>query len=243
VSVVNVDGKVAVAYIAQGGSGLVARLWIEGQGEHELSPEGSAANSVALVSPAPGELIAVTLEGRSAMTPVHARRITLAKDGAPRLSDDVVVWVGSSAQPLTELTALATAAGDVRAFAAIERDITHFGLARIPVGSPPSSTSEASWHDYPNGMDPAPAATARICGESAVLFVKPAEARPHAPQELHLAVDRAKGLDPSQILARGRVFSDVSVAALEHGALVGYTADRRTWALTVRCPGKSPRPR
>jgi hypothetical protein len=239
VSAVNTGGKVVVAYIAQGNAGLVARVWIEGHGERDLSPEGSAANSVALASPAPGELIAVALEGRTAMTPVHGRHFTLGKDGAPRFSEDVVVWVGSSAQPLTELTALASPSGDVAAFVAIERDVTHFGLAKIPIGARPSSNVEASWLDYPNGIEPAPVVTGVICGEPMVLYVRPSEARPHAPQELHLAPLDALGA--SQILARGRTFSDVSLAARDHGALVSYVADRRTWALGVRCPSKATR--
>ena len=237
VSAARAGDRPSAAYIGQGASGLVARLWVEGQAERELSPEGSAANSVALVTPTASELIAVTLEGRTAMTPVHGRRIQIAKDGSTRLADDVVVWVGSSAQPLTELTALASSAGDVWAFSAIERDITHFGLARIRVGSPPSSNAEASWRDYPNGMDPAPIAAANVCGEPVVIFAQPSEARPHAPQELHLAMNRPEALGASQVVARARAFSDVSIAALEAGALISYVADRRTWGLTVRCKG------
>jgi hypothetical protein len=241
VSAANPGGRAAAAYIGQATSDLVARLWIEGHGERELSPEGSAANSVALVTPAPGELIAVALEGRTAMTPIHARRIEIAKDGAPKLADDVVVWVGSSAQSLTEVTSVASS-GDVWAFSAIERDITHFGLARLRVGSPPSSNAEASWRDYPNGLDPAPASAGNVCGEPVVIFAQPSEARPHAPQELHFATNLPQALGPSQVVARARRFSDVSIAALEGGGLITYVADRRTWALTVRCKGGRAKP-
>jgi hypothetical protein len=232
--------RAGAAYIGQGASDLVARLWIEGHGERELSPEGSAANSVALVAPAPSELLAVALEGRTAMTPIHARRIEIAKDGAPKLADDVVVWVGSSAQALTEVTAVSSS-GDVWAFSAIERDITHFGLARLRVGSPPSSNAEASWRDYPNGLDPAPVSAANVCGEPVVIFAQPSESRPHAPQELHLATSSPQALGASQVVARARGFSDVSIAPLEGGALIAYVADRRTWALGMRCKN-APKP-
>jgi hypothetical protein len=123
----------------------------------------------------------------------------------------------------------------VWAFSAIERDITHFGLARIRVGSPPSSNAEASWRDYPNGLDPAPAATANVCGEPVVVFAQPSEQRPHAPQELHLATNAPDALGTSQVVARARAFGDVSIAALDGGALISYVADRRTWALSARC--------
>jgi hypothetical protein len=235
VSTASAGGRAAAAYIGQGASGLIARLWVDGQGERDLSPEGSGANSVALVAPAANELIAVSLEGRTAMTPVHGRRIEIAKDGAPRLADDVVVWVGSSAQALTELTAMSSSPGEVWGFSAIERDITHFGLARLQVGSPPRSNAGVTWRDYPNGMDPAPVAAANVCGEPMVIFAQPSEARPHAPQELHLAVNLPEGLGASLVVARARAFSDISMVTLEAGALVAYVADRRTWALTVRC--------
>jgi hypothetical protein len=37
------------------------------------------------------------------------------------------------------------------------------------------------------------------------------------------------------VIARSRAFFDVSLAALENGALLGYVADHRTWARSVRC--------
>ena len=83
--------------------------------------------------------------------------------------------------------------------------------------------------------NPAPIAAANVCGESVVIFAQPSEARPHAPQELHLAMNRPEALGTSQVVARARAFSDVSIAALEAGALISYVADRRTWGLTVRC--------
>jgi hypothetical protein len=176
------------------------------------------------------------------MTPIHARRIEIAKDGTPKLADDVVVWVGSSAQSLTEVAALSSSAGDVWAFSAIERDITRFGLARLRVGSPPSSNTEASWRDYPNGLDPAPFSAANVCGEPVIIYAQPSEARPHAPQELHLAKSGPEALGPSEVVARARGFWDVSIAPLEGGALITYVADRRTWALTVRCKGGRAKP-
>jgi hypothetical protein len=48
-------------------------------------------------------------------------------------------------------------------------------------------------------------------------------------------VNGADALGPSQVVARARAFSDVSIAALETGALVSYVADRRTWALGMHC--------
>jgi len=106
------DGKPpAVAYIAHAPGGLRARLWVQGGGSVDLSPEAAGANSIALAR-TDGKLVAMSLAGRTAMSPVHARTITF--DGnKPKLGKDVVVWVGGASQPLTELSAIASPDSDV----------------------------------------------------------------------------------------------------------------------------------
>ncbi len=227
----------AVAYIAHGAGGLRAKLWVQGGGTVDLSPDAAGANSIALAHTASG-LVAVSLAGRTAMSPVHARTITF--DGnKPKVGKDVVVWVGGASQPLTELSAVGAADSDVWAFLPLERDITRFGLARIEIGAQPTMNSTVTWRGFPNGLDPAPVATARVCGSAAVLYARPAEAKPGAPQELHLATLDGDKLGAPVLIARARAFSNVSVAPLPHGALVAYVADWRTWARTLRC--RSPR--
>ncbi len=228
------DGKPpAVAYIAHGAGGLRAHLWVQGSGTIDISPDAAGANSIALARTDSG-LVAVSLAGRTAMSPVHARTITF--DGnKPKLGKDVVVWVGGASQPLTELSAVAAPDSDVWAFLPLERDITRFGLARIDVGTRPTMNATVTWRAFPNGLDPAPLATARVCGKAVVLYTRPAEATPGSPQELHLAALDGDKLGAPVLVARAGAFSNVSVAALVHGALVAYVADRRTWARTLRC--------
>ena len=242
-AVPNSSGPRGVAYIATRADDptqLLARLWIEGHGVVDLSPEGSGASSVALAALKDGWL-ALTLEGRTGMTPLHARRIRF-KQGAPRLAKDSVVWVGGSAQPLTEVSGLGAANG-AWAFIAIERDVTHFGLATIEIGDSPLPEAPVIWRNYPNGMDPAPVATAIVCGKPTLLLVQPSGAQPHAPQEMRAAVVEGNKIDSSTVVARGRSFVDVSIAAVAGGALVSYVADQETWALTLRCrPQRQRRP-
>jgi hypothetical protein len=38
------------------------------------------------------------------------------------------------------------------------------------------------------------------------------------------------------VLATSRAFNDVSVAARPGGAVLTWTADKRTWAMTLDCP-------
>jgi hypothetical protein len=225
-----------VAYVAQIGEHPVARLWIEGSELQTLSPDGSAASSVDLVTRG-DELIAVAIEGRSGMSPVHARRIQFDAK-APHLDEDKVVWVGGSAQSLTEVTAAASSS-DAWALVPIEKDTTHFGLARIHIGARPKTESPVSWREYPNGLDPAPTATTTLCDEPVVLYARPAEAVPRAPQELHLAAIERAGLSASQKVGFAGAFTNVSVAPIHGGALVTYVGDGRTWAVSVRCPRRA----
>lgn len=226
----------AIVYVAQPepNAELEARLWVDGFETARLTPEGSSATSVASIEDH-GALLAISLEGRTAMSPVHVRRIEL-KDGQRVLEPDVVAWVGPPSQPLTEVMTLPATGGGALAFLTMERDVTHFGLALVHLEDRNTSVPEALWRAYPNGMDPAPVAVAEVCGKQAVLFAVPSTARPRAPQELHLAYLEGGALGPSQVVARSRAFSDVSFAAAgRRNAVIAWVADWRTWALYLQC--------
>jgi hypothetical protein len=213
-------------------SALIARLWVEGSGTQDLSPEGTTANTVALVRRG-NDWWALYLEARTGMSPLHARPINFGP-GTAKLGADFIIWVAGSAQPMTFVHGI----GDAEhawAFLPIERDISRFGLARIPLTGAGGAESEVAWRDYPNGMDPAPVSTAVICGKPTVLYSRPSSATPHAPQELHLAAVEAAGLGPSTLIGSSRGYSDVSIVALNNGALVVFVADHRTWARRLRC--------
>jgi hypothetical protein len=225
----------AAAFIAPSKSGqdLVAMVWIEGGDIQRMSPGGSAASSVAL-GPMGGDLLAVYLEGRTGMTPVHARQLAFS-DGKAKLDEDVVVWVAGPAQPSTEVV---TGPGPSRrswAFVPLERDTTRFGLAELDLGEKPSMDIDVTWRGYPNGLSPAPITASEACGQTLVAFVRPSEAKPGAPQELCLAPLDAAGLGASQVVARTKAFSNVSIAPVSNGVLVVYVGDGRTWAARATC--------
>jgi len=178
--------------------------------------------------------MALYLEGRSGMSPLHARHIEFDGGGRPRFSPDVVAWVAGSTQPQTELAALG-GSSDTWGLSALDRDATHFGLARIAITNPPKLSEVITWREYPNGLQPAPVATGKVCGNPVIAYVRPMTAEPHAPQELHLANLDKDGLGASTVLARGKAFSSVSLVGIPGGALVTWVADRRTWAVTLHC--------
>lgn len=225
-------GLTAVAYVAQLGERPVARLWVPNHPIETLSPEGAAASSVAMAARGE-ELVVVALEGRSGMSPVHARLVRFP-GGTPTPSEDQVVWVGGGAQRLTEVS-VGTSDTDAWGFVPIEQDTMHFGLARIHLGREPRTAAPVSWREYPNGLDPAPVATARLCGEPVVLYARPSDPKPRAPQELHLAAVTPAGLSDSQKVAFAGAFTNASVAPIDGGALVAFVGDGRTWAVSVRC--------
>jgi hypothetical protein len=231
VSAAEFGGTAAVAYIGQPDSEGTshARLWLEGLPPLELTPEGAGASSVALTAHGDG-LLAVAIDGRSAMTPVHARRITW-QGRQPRLADDVVVWVAGSAQAFTEIV-VGSSQGRAFAYLPTARDVSHFALASLDLGSEPRLDSEVTFFDYPNGIDLAPVASAELCGRPHVAFARPTTPAPGAPQELVLA---EPGSGRMLNLANSRGFVSVSLAAQPGGALLAYVADGRTWARGLTC--------
>jgi hypothetical protein len=222
----------AIAYIARpvGKQDSRAMLRLSDGKTLELTPEGAAASSVALA--AVGEdLIASSIDGRSGMTPVHARRYR-AKSGA--LDPDVVVWVAGATQGMTEIGSVGGANGSWL-FMPVEQDSSHFGLATLSLGSEPKMDPPLRWRTYENGLDRSPAAGAVICGAAISIYVRPADARPTATQELALSELTVSEAASSEVVASARGFADVSLYAIPEGALLSYVADRRTWGRLIRC--------
>lgn len=232
VRVARVRGKLAAAYIAKlPPDRLVARLWIEPNANLLLSPEGTSANSVSLAEYG-GNLWAVSLEARTGMSSLHARLLSAPEKGG--LSEDVVLWVGGTAQPMTEVH-LGPSPTGLFAFLPIERDISSFGLVRLALGNAPQTALAAAWTLYPNGLDPAPFDVAKVCGGTFLLSVTPVDAQPGAPQQLQVRAFDGQKIGAALTLANGRVFTDISFAESNTRVLFAYVADRETWALLTDC--------
>lgn len=236
-SAVTVAESAAVAYIAlpkvKDGP-LRARVWTETQPPKtavDLTDSGNSTLSVSLV-PWNGGALALSLEARMGVTALHARPIDVKKG---TLGPDDVPWIGGTAQPLTEVRSLGKHE-TFFTFLAMEQDSAHFGLAILThtLGNRPPSEA---WLTFPNGLDPAPVSAASACSKDLVLFARPSEPTPKAPQELVLAELRSGTLVGQTVLSRARAYYDVSLAEVRGGALVSFVADQRTWARTVRCPG------
>lgn len=234
VSALRQGDRELVAFVAEIEGEPVSLLWSSSGELLRVTPEGSTASSVQLATLGRGAVV-VSLEGRTGMSPVHARLIRLAQRRV-NLDEDRVVWVGPGVHPLTELLLIARPPDSAVAFLGVARSITEFGLASLTVQEALTPTEEARWTLFPNGIDPAPTAAAALCGKPFLFYAQPSTAKPRAPQELRVAEVRADGLGTPEVLARARAFNDISVAPRPGGAVLVWTADRRTWAITLRCP-------
>lgn len=217
---------------------LTARLWVRGHAETlSLTDDTTSAHSVALVETTDG-VAALFLEARTGMSAIHLRDVRFSASGTPSLGEDRIVWIAGPGRPSTELFAEPSDASTVMVRMTLERDATHFGLVEVGVPlAEGASPTEPDWYLYENGIEPAPFATASVCGRTRVILARPSTASPDSPQELVLADLGAARDAPALILARSSAFFDVSVAPLARGALLAYVADHRTWARVIRCAG------
>lgn len=212
-----------------------AKLWVEGGENLVLSPEGAGGSSVSVASTG-RDLFTITIDARSAMTPMHGRRVRFAA-GKVELGPDVVMWVGSTSQMLSEVFATNTPLG-VRAFLPIERDVSHFGLVMLELGNEPRMDPKTLWRGYPNGLDVAPVASGVLCGAGFVAYVRPESPQPEARQLLEVAEITESGLGPAQGVDTALGFANVSLAGATEFAVLAYVADFRTFATTLRCSHK-----
>lgn len=238
-SVVTREGRDLVAFVAQIEGEPLAYLWasaaVNGAEVLQISPDGSNATSLEIVPASPHPLV-IVLEGRTSMSPVHVRRVRVTARRVT-LEPDEVVWVGPGSHQLTEIHAIDTPTGDAAAFLPTAKDFRDFGMAQLQINAEGGEAPEPRWQIFPNGLDPAPVATAHLCGKQYVLFARPTEQRPRSPQELHLAELSGPVPSSGDLIARSRAFNDVSLAAVPGGAIAAWTADRRTWGVFLSCPG------
>ena len=140
-----------------------------------LSEEGSGATYVEVV--ARGEsALALTLDGRTAMTPAHVRVLRVL-DGKAALARDAVVFVGGPAERNARGRIALSSDGAAFLVAALAHPVEGFGMAVVRLSDPPTEDEPAIWSMYPNGLDPAPLAVTRGLSP-----IRVARVRPSAPE-------------------------------------------------------------
>lgn len=224
------------------GAMLQAFVTLDEGEPQRLSDEGAGATVLRLVARG-DRAVALSLDARTAMVPVHARTVSL-RSGALALDRDIVLFVGGPPERGIELTP-AAAGKAIFALVPLARDTTDFGMAAIPIADPPNEDVKPAWSAYPNGLDPAPigatlsAPPADGGRETAwVARVRPAERAAGSPRVLELGrLDAAGRFTSSDVIVTRKRITDVAVVADAYGSVwVLYGDSSTTWLERRVCP-------
>jgi hypothetical protein len=196
-----------------------------------LSDEGAGANDLHFVPRGDGA-VAVYLDQRTGMAPVHARPVS-ARGKELALGPDVVLFISGPPEANIDFSVAHGPVGDF-ALLPTARETTEFGVATIPVGDPPKADVPVTWSLYPNGLDPAPIAAAGAY----VARVRPIDKSPGAGRVIELGRLDAQGSFASLgAIADAPRTLHVSMVADAHGALWILHADPQRTRLERRvCP-------
>jgi hypothetical protein len=195
-----------------------------------LSAEGSGATFVT-VAPWKDGALAMYIDARAALTPVHARSVVLAGQDRIELGPDAVIFVGEGAESRMS-GALATGSGGP-AFALLPaaKDLSQFGMAAIRIDDAPKDDMPVVWSSYPNGLSPAPIAATRGVSPIHVARARPEGRALRSPHVLEIGVLAADGQFQARCeAAQGASFKHVALEADRDGSLwLAYTNDSGTW--------------
>jgi hypothetical protein len=199
-----------------------------------LSDDGAGATTMRLVSRG-ADAIAVYLDTRTAMVPVHARPLRLGgKEGNDLvLGDDVVAFVGGAPERGIDL-ALGGVANELFVLLPMPRETTEFGMAAIPVLDPLKDDVGATWSLYPNGLDPAPIGASL---DGWVARVRPREKAPGSKKVLELGRIDEKGAFTSLGLIADKPITDIALASdARKGVWIMYGDASATFLERRVCP-------
>jgi hypothetical protein len=212
---------------------------VDGAPPVRISEEGSGATVVALAETGAG-VVSMLLDGRAAMTPVHARLLGLA-GGQLEVGNDAVVFVGGGAERQTA-GILATGAetpsgGPLFALVPVAGE-SGFGMASVHLGHPPVTDEKTVWSGYPNGLDPAPVAATIGVSPIRVARVRPIEARADSPRGIELGkLDDDGGFTSYGMMATmGRPLSVELAFDAARTLWIYYTDAAGSWLERRACP-------
>ncbi|WP_438016213.1 hypothetical protein WMF18_36020 [Sorangium sp. So ce315] len=195
-----------------------------------LSEEGSGATFVAL-APRPGGALAMYIDARSALTPVHARTLGVTAEGKLELGPDAVIFVGGAGESRLAGALAIGPEGPAYALLPASRDMSDFGMAAIRIDGAPRDDMPAVWSLYPNGLSPAPIAATQGVSPIHVARVRPTARDPGAQHALEIGqLDAAGRFQPRCVAVEGKSFKHVAIEADRDGSLwIAYTTGTGTF--------------
>jgi hypothetical protein len=215
-------------------------------GETQRLSEDGAGATVLRVVPRGNGAVALYLDARTAMVPVHARPLAM-KGTNLALGDDAVVFVGGPPERGIELTP-AGAGRSLFALIAMSHETSDFGMAAIPIAEQPKDDVQPVWSPYPNGLDPAPIGATVAMGDALdggsagaaawVARVRPMDREVGAPRTLELGrVDGAGAFTSFGSISTGKRITDIAMTTDAYGSIwILYGDTNATWLERRVCP-------
>lgn len=232
-------GHVALAYLAVFSTteGHVSQAFVRVDEEQpvRISDEGSGATDVVLAERG-NEVVALYVDARLAMSPLHARTISF-EAGKTHLGPDNVVYVGGGSDHQV-LVALSTdSAGSMLGLMPTTADDA-FGMAAVKIESPPKTDEPSEMSMYPNGINTAPIAGTTGGKKMVIARVRPMTADATSPHVLELGQATSAGKYTSYgLVASAGSVKDVAIAQDKTGAVwIYYTDQDGSWLEKRACP-------
>ena len=222
--------QVLMAYVEEGptseGAVREAYALLDDGPPVRLSEDGSGGTFIQLASRG-DEVLALILDARVAMTPVHARVLRVL-GGKLELGRDAVIFVGGAAERHTEATLALGEDGRAIALLGVANAFEGFGMAAVRLSDPPKDDEGVTWSAYPNGLDPAPIAASRGISPIRVARVRPSAPMSDASRVLEVGeLDSSGGFLPKCVLSESAYIKDVELDVDRQGALWLFWRDTR----------------
>jgi hypothetical protein len=228
----------ALGYLAsrQTSEGWVSEAWlaVDDDPPVRLSEDGSGATSLVLL-PRKTAVVSLSVDARAALTALHVRPVTF--EGRATLGEDVVVFVGGPGDHRTAGALSVSPAGPGWALLPIAKDIGSFGMAVVRVDDPARVDEPVQWSMYPNGLDPAPVATAIDGGKTWVARVRPQGREPGSTRVLEMGIVSPEGAFVAKdVVATAAKMTEVALLADPHGGLwASWVEGSGSWLERLVC--------
>ncbi|MFO0756593.1 MAG: hypothetical protein U0359_08890 [Byssovorax sp.] len=226
-------GQVVYAFLAdkKTSEGIVSQAFaaIDDAAPATISEDGSGATFITL-APRGEAVVAMYIDARRAMTPLHAR-VLHAEPGHLRAGNDAVLFVGEGSETRVAGALALGESGPTFGLLPGFKDTTTFGIAAIRIDETPKDDAPVTWSTYPSGMDRAAVAATRGSSPRRVLLSRPATNDPKSKKLLELGeIEESGAFRGLCTVAEGSSFTDLGVTADRFGTLwLTYTDASGTW--------------
>ena len=203
---------------------------------YEFRTTAPGATFVALTALDDRQILALTIDARAALSPVHAR-ILKYEGGKLSLGPDVIVHVGASERGGSAAVAHFSD-GALVALLPMPTDVIHYGIIGVPLPLPLQMDLKGELFPFPRGVEFPRVVTAAVGTKVYAALTRTLDAAKDSPAVLELAeVQKTGALLPLGLVAVGVPMLDVDAAADEFGALWLLYGDGRGSLLERRvCP-------